>query len=183
MNNPSDKVPTKDSSKSPVDVNNAKTETVYLRNILLVVLASMSGFMDALSFLALNVFASVLTGNTVLLGLAISSGNILNVIVPLVALTGFIGGVVLGNRLAEPDLNFQKKIWPATVTRALFVEVIVLSIFTAGGFVVGESISGLAVYVFIMLATVAMGIQSSAVRALGVPHISTTYIKALGLAS
>jgi len=136
----------------------------------------MSGVMDALSFLALNVFASVLTGNTVLLGLAISSGNILNVIVPLVALTGFIGGVVLGNRLAEPNLDFQKKIWPATVTRALFVEVIMLSIFTVGGFVMGESIRRQAVYVFIMLATVSMGIQSSAVRALGVPHISTTYI-------
>jgi uncharacterized membrane protein YoaK (UPF0700 family) len=176
MNNPSDKIPTKDSSESPVDVNDAKTKTVYLRNTLLIVLASVSGFMDALSFLELNVFASVLTGNTVLLGLAISSGNILHIIVPLVALTGFIGGVALGNRLAEPNLNFQKKIWPATVTRTLYVELIVLSIFTTGGFIVGESISGLALYVFIMLATVSMGIQSSAVRALGVPHISTTYI-------
>ncbi len=132
--------------------------------------------MDAISFIGLNVFASVLTGNTVLLGLGISTGNILNVIVPLVAITGFIGGVVLGNRLAEPNLDFQKKIWPATVTRTLFVEVIVLSIFTAGGFIVGKGISGLALCFFIMLATIAMGIQSSAVRALGVPHISTTYI-------
>ena len=79
--------------------------------------------MDAISFIGLNVFASVLTGNTVLLGLAISTGNILNVIVPLVAITGFIGGVALGNRLAEPNLDFQKKIWPATVTKALLVEV------------------------------------------------------------
>ena len=40
----------------------------------------------------------------------------------------------------------------------------------------GKSISGLPLYLFIILATIAMGIQSSAVRALGVPHISTTYI-------
>jgi len=41
---------------------------------------------------------------------------------------------------------------------------------------VGKSISGLPLYLFIILATIAMGIQSSAVRALGVFHISTTYI-------
>ncbi len=94
----------------------------------LVALASMSGFMDAISFIGLDVFASVLTGNTVLLGLAISTGNILNVIVPLVAITGFIGGVVLGNRLAEPNLDLQKQIWPATVTRALFCVKILVGI-------------------------------------------------------
>lgn len=176
MDNPSDKRPAKDSSKVPADVNDAKTQTLNLRNILLVALASMSGFMDAISFIELNVFASVLTGNTVLLGIAISTANFLNVIVPLVAIIGFIGGVALGNRLAEPNLEFQKKIWPTTVTKALMVEVIFLAIFTAGGLVVGKSISGLALYPFIMLATIAMGIQSSAVRALGVPHISTTYI-------
>ena len=71
MNNPSDKIPAKDSSKLPADVPDAKTQTLYLRNILLVALASMSGFMDAISFIELNVFASVLTGNTVLLGLAL----------------------------------------------------------------------------------------------------------------
>ena len=108
--------------------------------------------------------------------LRLVTGNILNVIVPLVAITGFIGGVVLGNRLAESNLDFQKKIWPATVTMALSVEVIVLALFTLGGFIVGKSIGGFALYLFIMLATIAMGIQSSAVRALGVPHISTTYI-------
>ena len=110
MNNPSDKIPAKNSSKLPADVNDTKTQTLYLRNILLVALASMSGFMDAISFIELNVFASVLTGNTVLLGLAISTENLLNVIVPLVAIMGFIGGVALGNRLAEPNLEFQKKI-------------------------------------------------------------------------
>ena len=40
----------------------------------------------------------------------------------------------------------------------------------------GKSIGGFALYLFIMLATISMGIQSSAVRTLGVPHISTTYI-------
>ena len=175
MNNPSDNTPAKDSSELPADFNDAKTQTLYLRNILLVVLASMSGYMDAISFIGLNIFASVLTGNTVLLGLAISTGNILNVIVPLVAITGFIGGVALGNRLAEPNLDFQKKIWPATVTKALLVELMVLAIFTVGGFVVGQSISGLALYVFIMLATIAMGIQSSAVRALQYSYFDHIY--------
>ena len=111
----------------PADVNDAKSQILYLRNTLLVALASLSGFMDTISFIGLDVFASVLTGNTVLLGLAISTGNLLNVIVSLVAIMGFIGGVALGNRLAEPDLEFQRKIWPTTVTRALMVEGIFLA--------------------------------------------------------
>ncbi len=73
MNNPSDKTPAKNSSKLPANVNDATSQILYLRNILLVALASMSGFMDAKSFIGLDVFASVLTGNTVLLGLAIST--------------------------------------------------------------------------------------------------------------
>jgi uncharacterized membrane protein YoaK (UPF0700 family) len=40
--------------------------------MLLVVLAFTSGFIDAISFLGLAVFASVMTGNTVLLGLSIN---------------------------------------------------------------------------------------------------------------
>ena len=51
--------------------------------MLVVVLAFTSGFIDALSFLGLGVFASVQTGNTVLLGLAIGSGKIFQALVSL----------------------------------------------------------------------------------------------------
>jgi Protein of unknown function (DUF1275) len=69
MSNPSDDNPSKNPSESPVDINGARGQTVIVRNMLVVVLAFTSGFIDALSFLGLGVFASVQTGNTVLLGL------------------------------------------------------------------------------------------------------------------
>jgi uncharacterized membrane protein YoaK (UPF0700 family) len=49
-----------------------------MRNTLVVILAFTSGFLDAVAFLRLGVFASILTGNTILVALAIDSGNILH---------------------------------------------------------------------------------------------------------
>jgi hypothetical protein len=73
MNNPSDDAPTnKVPSDSPVGIEGERGELVNARNMLLVVLAFTSGFIDAISFLGLAVFASVMTGNTVLLGLSIN---------------------------------------------------------------------------------------------------------------
>ena len=84
MNNPSDDNPSKKNPPdSPVDINGARGQSVIMRNMLVVVLAFTSGFIDALSFLGLGVFASVQTGNTVLLGLAIGSGKIFQALVSL----------------------------------------------------------------------------------------------------
>jgi uncharacterized membrane protein YoaK (UPF0700 family) len=127
MNSPSDDTPTKkDPSESLLGINGARSQTVNVRSMLVVVLAFTSGFMDALSFLGLNVFASVLTGNT-LLGLAIGSRNILQPLVSLVAIVGYIAGVALGARIVDPT-PVPQKIWPGAVTRALMIEVLVLSV-------------------------------------------------------
>ncbi|MGA9154867.1 MAG: DUF1275 family protein, partial [Candidatus Nitrosopolaris sp.] len=64
MNNPSDDTPKKDPSESPVGINGGTGQTLIVRNMLVVVLAFTSGFIDALSFLGLGVFASVQTANT-----------------------------------------------------------------------------------------------------------------------
>jgi uncharacterized membrane protein YoaK (UPF0700 family) len=99
MNNPSDDSPTKKvPSESPIGSNCTRGQTVNVRNMLVLVLAFTSGFVDVLSFLGFNVFASVMTANTVLLGIAIGSGNILHALGSLLALVGYIGGVALGAR-------------------------------------------------------------------------------------
>ena len=59
-NNPPDDNPSKKNPpESPVDINGARRQTVFVRNMLIVLLAFTSGFIDALSFLGLGVFASV----------------------------------------------------------------------------------------------------------------------------
>jgi len=175
MSNPSDDNPSKNPSESPVDINGARGQTVIVRNMLVVVLAFTSGFIDALSFLGLGVFASVQTGNTVLLGLAIGSGKIFQALVSLAAITGYIGGVALGARIVDPTPGTQK-IWSKAVTKDFIMEVLVLLLLAIVGFSAGGKPSGLVLYTLIVLATVAMGIQGAAVRALGVSDVSTTYI-------
>jgi uncharacterized membrane protein YoaK (UPF0700 family) len=76
--------------------------------MLVLVLAFTSGFIDVISFLGFNVFASVMTANTVLLGLAIGSGNIINALGSVLALVGYIGGVALCARIVEPESDPQK---------------------------------------------------------------------------
>jgi uncharacterized membrane protein YoaK (UPF0700 family) len=173
MNNPSD-----DTSKdrdSPIGINSARGQTLIVRNTLVVVLAFTSGFIDALAFLRLGVFASVQTANTVLLGLAFGSGNILQALLSLVAIICYIGGVVIGARVVDPT-PIPEKIWPRAVTKAFVIEVLVLLLLAIGGFFAVNKPTGPVLYVLIALATIAMGIQSAAVRALGVSDISTTYI-------
>jgi uncharacterized membrane protein YoaK (UPF0700 family) len=124
MDNPSDDNPKKN-SESPVGINGGRDQTLIVRNMLVVVLAFTSGFIDALSFLGFGVFASVQTANTVLLGLAIGSGKILEALVSLVAITGYIGGVAIVARIVDPT-PVQQKIWPRAVTKSFVIEVLVL---------------------------------------------------------
>jgi uncharacterized membrane protein YoaK (UPF0700 family) len=176
-NNPSDDLPTDKvrSNPSAGSDNKRGQQQLRLRNILIVALAFTSGFIDAISFLGLAVFASVMTGNTVLLGLAIGTGNVPLGLGALVALMGYIGGVVLGVRIVDPRTVLQKG-WPDSVTRAFVIEALVLSMLAIGGFFAGSEPSILVLYTFVVFASTAMGIQSAAVNALGISGISTTYI-------
>lgn len=162
-------------SGSSAGSNDKRGQYVRLRNILIVVLAFTSGFIDAISFLGLAVFASVMTGNTVLLGLAIGTGNVPLGLGALFALVGYIGGVILGVRIVG-QFTIQQKIWPNTVTKAFVIEALVLLMLAIGGLFSGSKPSDLVLYTFVVFASVAMGVQSAAVNALGISGISTTYI-------
>jgi uncharacterized membrane protein YoaK (UPF0700 family) len=175
-NSPSDDFPLNGVRSGPSAGNDDnKGNHLKLRNILIVVLAFTSGFIDAISFLGLAVFASVMTGNTVLLGLAIGTGNVPLGLGALVALVGYIGGVVLGVRIVDQS-TVPQKVWPNTVTKAFVIEVLVLSMFAIGGFFAGSKPNVLVLYTLVAFASTAMGVQSAAVNALGVYGISTTYI-------
>ena len=150
-------------------------QILIMRNILVVVLAFTSGFVDAVAFLRLGVFASVLTGNTILVALAIDSGNILHVAVLLLAILGYICGVTIGARIANPT-PAQEKIWPSAITKALLIEFLALLLLAIAGFFATAKPSGPLSYSLVALAASSMGIQSVAVLALGLRDISTTYI-------
>src|ERR687894_366974 len=113
------------------------TSPARIRDAMLVLLSLAAGCVDAVGYLGLGqIFVANMTGNTVLLGLA------------------------LGQAQGQAAL------------RAL----VVLAAFAVGWFLVEADPAGLAVYPLIALPSLAMGVQSAAVRRLGIPGVATTYI-------
>ena len=93
----------------------------------------------------------------------------------LASLTGYIVGATAASRPAGPARRSADG-WPAPVLAALVAEGILLAGVTAGWEIEGGHPSGPAEVALLTAAAAAMGIQSAAVRALGAPRISTTYL-------
>lgn len=145
------------------------------RDAMVLMLTWAAGSVDAISYLALDhVFTANMTGNTVLLGLAIGQGHGWAALRSIVALAGFALGAALGARIVERAPKGGD--WPPAVTRAIFLEGVILGIFAVTWHLPGIARSGSVVYALIALSAVAMGMQSAAIRHLNVPGVATTYI-------
>jgi uncharacterized membrane protein YoaK (UPF0700 family) len=145
------------------------------RDGMLLLLTWAAGSVDAVSYLGLgHVFTAMMTGNTVLLGMAIGQGQVLAALRSLTALGGFCLGAAVGALIVERDKKQQE--WPRAVTAALALEGITLGLFTITWHLTDPARSAGTLHVLILLPGLAMGIQAAAVRHLGVPGIATTYI-------
>jgi uncharacterized membrane protein YoaK (UPF0700 family) len=143
------------------------------RDLLLVVLTFAAGSVDAVVFLRLDVFTAVMTGNLVLLGLAIGQAAFRNALRSLVALAAYAGGVLAAARLVGATPH--DSIWPAHVTRALAIELGLHVAFLAGWVLTDTRPDGVAAASLIAVSGVAMGIQAATARTLA-PSMSTTYV-------
>jgi uncharacterized membrane protein YoaK (UPF0700 family) len=145
------------------------------RDGMLLILTWAAGVVDAVSYLALgHVFTAMMTGNTVLLGLALAQGEIYAALRSILALLGFALGVTLGATIVERDESESE--WPPAVTGALVLEGFILAIFAVAWHLKDPALGGHNVQVLIVLLGTAMGAQAAAVRRLDVPGIATTYI-------
>ncbi|MGE7302869.1 YoaK family protein [Priestia megaterium] len=146
------------------------TNSTY-RNIILLVLCVTAGIVDVIGYLSLgHIFTANMTGNIVLLGLAIGNSLETTVFHSLTALGGFIIGVVGATILVG---NKEKTFWPKAVTIALGIEGLLLLVFAL---LSSFSPSLHLTYLFIFLLSSAMGLQTTAARKLGVAGISTTVL-------
>jgi uncharacterized membrane protein YoaK (UPF0700 family) len=146
------------------------------RDQLVAVLTLAAGATDALAFLGLGgVFTSVMTANLVLLGL--SAGHLDATLTEhaAVALAGFVTGALSGGRLAAPA-DEPGPAWPRRVTAVLAIETVLLAVVTAGWEAAPARPSGAAQLALVAAAALAMGLQSAAVRGLGVGGLSSTYL-------
>lgn len=145
------------------------------RDGLLAGLTFVTGCVDAISYLGLGqVFTANMTGNTVLLGFAIAQTKTSNAERSVVALAGFALGVAAATRLM--GRHVEHTLWPAQVTHALAVELLLLICFAAAWQVIGPAPAAGPLDALIALSAIAMGIQSGAARRLSVLGVSTTYV-------
>lgn len=147
------------------------------RDGLLLLLAVAAGCVDAVSYLGLGeVFTAAMTGNTVLLGLAIGQGRAQAALRSIVALAGFVAGAVAGRVIV--GRGPEGSVWPPAVTLAFALELVVLVCLAFGWYFSDQNpaYKVLSLYLLIVGAGVAMGMQSAAVRRLDVPGVATTYV-------
>ncbi|GAA1872379.1 YoaK family protein [Myceligenerans crystallogenes] len=141
--------------------------------VLLLVLTFTTGIIDAVGYLGLDrVFIANMTGNVVILGMALAGGDDLPVAGPVLALGAFFTGALIGGRLT----NAAPRDWARASTVAFGVTGslatslgIVAMIFpprtdTAWGF----TVTG--------LMAVAMGLQAAAARRIAVKDVTTVVV-------
>ena len=143
------------------------------RDLLLVALTFAAGSVDAVALLRLDVFTAVMTGNIVLLGLAVGQGAFGNALRSVVALVAYSVGVVVGARILGA-IAIETH-WSPKVTRALVVEWALQFAFLIGWLFTAAKPDGPTAAVLIAFSGIAMGIQAATARALA-PGMSTTYV-------
>lgn len=137
-------------------------------------LAVHAGAMDALGFLALQAFTSVQTGNMVLVGLGLSTGDARQAFNAGAAIAMFSVGCVVGARIAGRPAPGDS-VWPRSVTRALLVQLVCMCVFAIGWWLTDSDPGATAKVVFLVLNSFGMGIQSAAVTRFGATGLSSTY--------
>ncbi len=132
----------------------------------LALLSFAAGSMDAIAFLALGgVFTSAMSGNTIVLGLAIGQGQIGTALRAVTAILGYLAGVAIAAFTLKESGRGSG--WTLSL-EALFLAAFACLWLSSGG-PVGTSI----VYSLILLSAVAMGLQGGIGRAIGAPGIMT----------
>lgn len=145
--------------------------TERIRDVLLVVLAVATGATDATAFDRLgHVFASVITGNLVVLGVSAVSGDGRMALFAGCALAGYALGVFV----AAPRRGEDRRVWPPGASLALGADFAALAGFAVGWELVDGRPSHTMQLVLLALCAGAMGMQSTAVRRVG--QMSTTYL-------
>jgi uncharacterized membrane protein YoaK (UPF0700 family) len=145
------------------------------RDVRLLVLAASAGSSDAWSYFGLgHAFVANMTGNTVILGLAVfqDHGDMLH---PAIALGCYAGGAMLGSLLTEKVQ--PGAVWARAISWTLMLEALLLLAAEAGWIAIHLHIRySPSLEVLLGTLALAIGMQSGAMVQLKIPGIVTTYI-------
>jgi uncharacterized membrane protein YoaK (UPF0700 family) len=149
----------------------SRGERAGLADVGLALMALAAGGTDAMAFLKLGtVFTSAMTGNTVLLCIAIGQGKISAALQSFAALLSFIVGAMLAAMVGRRRAEHQGV--PLPLMPLFILEIACLGGFVAVWFAFGHAREG-ATYALIALSALAMGVQGVAARQINVPQVNT----------
>jgi uncharacterized membrane protein YoaK (UPF0700 family) len=140
---------------------------------LLLMLTSVTGVVDAFSYLTLgHVFVANMTGNVVFLAFALVGSSQFSIAPSLSALLAFSIGAFAGGRLARLRPAHRGQLLAVACAVQSMLVVIALAV----DLVAGRAPTGAAQYVLIALVGAAMGLQNAIARKLAVPDLTTTVL-------
>ena len=135
-------------------------------------LAFASGSLDVIAFLTLDrVFASAMTGNAALLGIAVSDGDWDAASRPALALVGFVFGAMASSAATDPKAATSLR--SAKLIGLLLFEATCLAVFALAWQTSGEFSDDVAQRLLILLCSFAMGVQGVAAKIVNAPGVNT----------
>lgn len=159
----------------------ARVEDDRVQLLLMLALTFGTGVVDAVGYLGLDrVFTGNMTGNVVILGMALVGGNDLPVLGPVVALGGFVLGAALGGRA----LKRVAHAWTGRTALLLAVVGLLVLALAVALLVVPDPAGPVLLTVTGVLGG-AMGLQAATARAVAVKDVTTVVVTSTltGLAS
>jgi uncharacterized membrane protein YoaK (UPF0700 family) len=144
-----------------------------LHLILMLVLTFSTGVIDAVGYLGLDrVFTGNMTGNVVILGMALVGADELPVLGPAIALAGFVAGAVIAGRILRPETAG----WSRRTTALLAAVGLVMAAVAAVLFVYPPRAGAPTTLVITAALATAMGIQAATARHLSVKDVTTVVV-------
>jgi uncharacterized membrane protein YoaK (UPF0700 family) len=141
--------------------------------VLLLLLTTMSGVIDAVSILGLGrVFVANMTGNIVFIGFAIAGVPGFSLAASVAALGGFLVGAFTGGALVDAFGTHRGLL----LRNACGIEFVLVAVALFVTLTADDDKGRIAKVVVAALCAVAMGIQNTAARRLAVPDLTTTVL-------
>jgi uncharacterized membrane protein YoaK (UPF0700 family) len=147
------------------------TERVHLW--LMLVLTFTTGINDAVGYLGLDkVFTGNMTGNVVVLGMAVVGGSGLPIVGPALALVGFMVGAAVAGRL----LRRGTRTWHGVTTLVFAAVAVLMLVLGTALLLVGDDPSRPVGVTVTTAAALAMGMQAAAARLVAVKDVTTVVV-------
>ena len=146
-----------------------------LSDVVLVALAFGAGSVDAISYLGLGkVFTANMTGNIVLLGVAVGGGSRATVVRSAISLVAFAAGVLAATLIA--GRSGDDRWWSGRAKVALGFQALAQAAVLAGWLASSAHPGSMVKAVLVGASALAMGLQAGTVRAVTTTGLSATYV-------